>query len=215
MDVSGIRSFTELSAQTTTPNDELGKNQFLELMIAQLNHQDPLSPAENEDFIAQLAQFSTLEGVENLNKSMETMANSMRSEVTMQAASLVGRSVLVPTNQALMRGQGLVGSVNVGASTSDVVVEITSGGATVRRLSLGPQAAGESRFQWDGFSESGEPMPAGVYNIRAYSTGNGEPEELLVDLPEQVVSVTLNDTGAQLNLAGGGSVPVTDVKEIQ
>lgn len=85
MDVAGIRSFNELSAAVRAQNSqELGKNQFLELMITQLKHQDPLNPAQNEDFIAQLAQFSSLEGIENLNKSVDSMATAMRATVTME-----------------------------------------------------------------------------------------------------------------------------------
>lgn len=217
MDVAGIRSFNELSASVRAQNkQELGKNQFLELMITQLKHQDPLNPAQNEDFIAQLAQFSSLEGIENLNKSVDSMATAMRATVTMEAAALVGRSVLVPTDRTFMQGSSLVGSVNVSQSTSNLVVEISSpSGSLLRRIDVGPAGVGNSRFLWDGMDASGQAQPPGVYRVRAYAAQGEAATEFAVDLPELVASVSLEPTGIQLNLAGGSTVPVTQVKEIQ
>ncbi|NJN50889.1 MAG: flagellar hook assembly protein FlgD [Gammaproteobacteria bacterium] len=217
MNVAGIRSFNELNAAVRAENSqELGKNQFLELMITQLKHQDPLNPAQNEDFIAQLAQFSSLEGIENLNKSVDSMATAMRATVTMEAAALVGRSVLVPTDRTFMQGANLVGSVNVTESTSNLVVEVSSpSGELIRRIDVGPAAVGANRFLWDGLDASGEAQSPGVYRIRAYAAQGESTSEFSVDLPELVASVSLEATGIQLNLAGGSTVPVTEVKEIQ
>lgn len=211
---TGIRTLSDLNpAAATSGSEKLGKDQFLRLMVAQLKHQDPLDPSKNEEFLAQLAQFSSLEGITNLNDSVSAMAASMRSTVTSEASSLVGRSVLVPTDQSLMQGDGLVGNVNVTEATNDVVVEISNrSGASVARLSLGPQEeAGTARFVWDGTNSAGEAQPPGVYKVKAFSNSKG----LTVDLPEYVVSVSIGKDGMQLNLAGGTSVPVADVKEIQ
>jgi flagellar basal-body rod modification protein FlgD len=217
MDVAGIRNFSELTAEVAArgPKD-LGKSQFLELMITQLKNQDPLDPAKNEDFIAQLAQFSTLEGIENLNTSVDSMASAMRATVTMEAAALVGRSVLVPTDRAYMQGETLVGSVNVTESTSNLIVEIsTPSGERVRQIQVGAAGVGNSRFLWDGIDDAGETQPPGVYKIRAYAQQGESSSEFTVDLPEVVASVSLEASGIQLNLAGGSTVPVTEVKEIQ
>ena len=95
---TGIRTLADLNpAAATTGQEKLGKDQFLRLMVAQLKHQDPLDPAKNEEFLAQLAQFSSLEGITNLNDSVSAMAASMRSTVTSEASTLVGRSVLGTT----------------------------------------------------------------------------------------------------------------------
>jgi len=215
---TGIRTLADLNPAGRGANGQeaLGKDQFLRLMIAQLKHQDPLDPAKNEQFLAQLAQFSSLEGITNLNESVSAMAASMRSTVTSEASSLVGRSVLVPTNQTLMQGRGLIGNVNVSEPTDDLVVEISDrSGANVRRLSLGPQEAGTTRFIWDGANSSGEPQPPGVYRVKAYANGSGSAQQFPVDLPEYVVSVSLGKDGMLLNLAGGSTVPVANVKEIQ
>ncbi len=185
-------------------------------MVAQLKHQDPLDPAKNEEFLAQLAQFSSLEGITNLNNSVSAMAASMRSTVTSEASSLVGHSVLVPTGQTLMQtaGEGLIGNVNV-----------TGGDERRRRADLGQErrdasrscrsarrrTPGTARFVWDGTNSAGVAQPAGVYKVKAFANSKA----LTVDLPEYVVSVSIGQDGMQLNLAGGTSVPITDVKEIQ
>src|SRR5690606_19283597 len=138
MDISGIgiRSAQELaSLNKGTGKEELGRTQFLELMIAQMSHQDPLDPAKNEEFVAQLAQFSTLEGIENLNRSFETVALAMQTSMATQAASLVGRNVVAPTNAASLGGEGgVVGSIELPTAATGVIVDITTeSGALVRR----------------------------------------------------------------------------------
>lgn len=218
MEIAGIRSAQELinpSGQDAGA-EELGKTQFLELMIAQMNNQDPLDPAKNEDFIAQLAQFSTLEGIQNLNGSFAAMAQSMQSSMTMEAASLVGRNVLAPSNLGVSQGQGLAGSIDVPASAGNVVVEISSAsGELVRRVDLGAQPAGPLRFAWDGADETGQQTSPGRYRVNAFSDIGGELQELTINMPDQVVSVSIADGGFTANLASGASVSAAEIKEIQ
>lgn len=217
MDVAGIRSFADMtSTASTSGKQELGKNQFLELMIAQLNNQDPLNPTQNEDFLAQLAQFSTLEGIQNLNESVGSMAGLMRSNAATQAAGLVGRAVLVPTDTALMPGEGFSGNVVLEESVSQVMVEISSpAGELIRRMALGPQAQGFARFDWDGRNDNGELQSPGIYRVRAFASAAEDAKQFDVELPQQVVSVSLDGAELELNLAGGVSVPVSKIKEIQ
>jgi flagellar basal-body rod modification protein FlgD len=170
------------------------------LMIAQLKNQDPLDPAKNEEFLAQLAQFSSLEGITNLNDSVSSMAASMKSSIASEASSLVGRSVLVPTDQTVVEnGSGLSGNVDLTSDVSDLTVQKT----------------GTVRFSWDGTNNSGAAQPTGVYKVKALSGGGAGSQAFDVDLPEYVVSVSIGADGMQLNLAGGTSVPVGSVKEIQ
>lgn len=220
MDVTGtaIRSAQELaSLNKGTGKEELGRTQFLELMIAQMSHQDPLDPAKNEEFVAQLAQFSTLEGIENLNKSFETVALAMQTSMATQAAALVGRNVVAPTNATALGSEGgVLGSIELPAAASDVIVEITSDtGALVRRIHLGAQGRGRLDFGWDGTDGAGERMPAGSYRVRAYGEFDGERAELTVNMPDRVVSISVGPSGVLANLAGGSSVPASQIKEIQ
>ncbi|HAQ28083.1 MAG TPA: flagellar biosynthesis protein FlgD, partial [Pseudomonas sp.] len=124
--------------------NDLGKNEFLELLVAQLNNQNPLEPQENGEFIAQLAQFSQVEGIEKLNTSMETLLSGYQSSQALQASSLVGRKVIVPTDKAVVdTSETFKASMVLPVSSSNVYVNVYDDtGAVVNRISMGQQEAG-------------------------------------------------------------------------
>lgn len=216
--LAGLRSARDLGGQAAgvDQGEELGKTAFLELMIAQINNQNPLDPAKNEEFVAQLAQFSSVEGIQNLNSSMADMASSIKASMTLDAASLVGRSVLASTNIASMTGNGFVGNINLGESTTDLQVQISAAdGTPVRSFDMGAQTEGTVRFAWDGRDAEGNAQPAGLYRVRAFSDASGEAREFEVQLPDRVVSVSILAEGATANLASGTSLPLAQIREIQ
>lgn len=217
MEIPGIRSVEQLrSPNAGAGPEELGKNEFLKLMIAQMNNQDPLDPAKNEDFIAQLAQFSTVEGIENLNGSMAGIASAMQSSLTIQASTLVGRSVMVPTNQTWVDSSGTSGSIDLPESAANVTVEITrANGERIRAIDLGPRPEGRMRFAWDGRDAQGVQVAQGAYNINAYTMVGSTRKEFSINLPDQVVSVSIDKSGVMANLAGGSSIPAVQIQEIQ
>lgn len=207
----------QIKSETKT-NKELGKNEFLNLLVAQLNNQDPLSPQENGEFIAQLAQFSTVEGVEKLNTSMESMLSGYQSSQALQASSLVGRKVIVPTDQAVVdTSETFKASLVLPSTSSNVYVNVyDSAGAVVNRVNLGAQAAGNVSFMWDGKNASGTLMPPGTYKFEAQATYGAETKGLYTMLPANVDSVTLGQNGGELmlNLAGVGSIGLSKVQVI-
>ena len=198
--------------------EELGKNEFLELLVAQLNNQNPLEPQDNGDFIAQLAQFSTVEGVEKLNGSMETILSGYQSSQALQASSLVGRKVIVPTEQAVVdTAETFKASMVLPQSSSNVYVNVYSAdGSLAARINMGAQQAGNVSFMWDGKNSDGEIMPPGAYKFEAQATIDGEAKGLYTLLPANVDSVTLGQGNGELllNLAGLGSVPLSHVQVI-
>lgn len=199
-------------------NNDLGKNEFLELLVAQLNNQNPLEPQENGEFIGQLAQFSTVEGVEKLNSSMETILSGYKSSQALQASSLVGRKVIVPSDKAVVdTSETFKASLVLPDSSSNVAVNIYDGaGTVVNRLNLGQQQAGNVSFLWDGRDASGNTLPPGTYRFEAQATYNGETKGLYTLLPANVDSVTLGQNGGELmlNLAGVGSIGLSQVQII-
>lgn len=223
--VLGNLSIRQKEPETKT--NELGQTAFLELMITQLNNQDPLSPQENTEFIAQLAQFSSVEGLERLNGQFESFNNSFMSNQALQASSLVGSAVSVETDTSRLSQGGIVsGTAALPQSTSDMSLRIyDESGSLVTEVSLGSQEAGDVVFRWDGqyleldgelletsFSE-GE-MPAGEYRFDVTATQDGEVEQLSTWLSANVNSVTLDAGGGiVLNLAGIGAVDIGDVKQ--
>jgi|SRR5690554_76052 len=196
--------------------DELGKNEFLELLVAQLNNQDPLSPQENGEFIAQLAQFSTVEGIEKMNSSIDAMASSFQSSQALQASSMVGRTVVFPSDQAMVDPQvGLDGQLVLPQASPAVLVNVyDEAGSMVAAVNMGAQETGIIDFAWDGQDASGNPLPPGKYRFEAQASIDGEPVQLATLLPANVDSVSLGvGKGGEmvLNLAGLGSIGLSDV----
>lgn len=216
--VPGVRTPEELAKQNQPvgKQEELGKSAFLELMITQIRNQDPLDPTKNEDFVAQLAQFSSVEGIQNMNNAMENMAAAFRTSLALNASSMVGRSVMVPTDTVLMDGEnGIIGAINVTEDTGKLMVDVTNAsGTVVRTIDMGTRKAGTVRFGWDGTGPNGQPLPEGVYKIEAYGKSGSSSKSFTVETPDRVVSVSIKPEGATANLASGESIPVMQIKEI-
>lgn len=219
-EISGTNNrFVEgLATQPVAKSKELGKNEFLKLMIAQLNNQDPLSPQENGAFIAQLAQFSSVEGIENLNTSVNSMATSFRSSQALQASALVGRTVLIDTDSALLQSGGVVsGKIDLPSSSTDLKVHISNeSGVLVSQISLGSKPSGDIHFVWTGKDDSGNQLPAGSYTFEAVSSAGGTNTQVGMALSANVDSVSIDRNRAiTLNLAGVGSVSLDEVQQIR
>src|ERR1700739_2188785 len=131
----GIASATTSS----TGGQALGKDAFLQLLVTQLKNQNPLDPQDNSAFVAQLAQFSSLEGITTLNSTVSSLAGNYNSSQALQASSLVGRNVIVQTNSVQLDdpSKGMTGSVTVPSSIAGGTVSITdSSGTVVRTIDL-------------------------------------------------------------------------------
>jgi len=198
-------------------SDQLGQQQFLELMVAQLKNQDPMQPMQNGEFLGQMAQFGTVSGIQDLQKSFGSLATALQSNQALMASSLVGRTVLAPGSTGYLPAGGkLGGAVDLAAATQDVVVSITdSSGQLVQRLNLGAQSAGTVRFAWDGMTSAGTVAAPGLYQVTAQAQ-NGTQQYAPGTLTEaRVDSVSLGGAnGLILNLAGIGAVNLSDVKQI-
>ena len=207
-------------SKAATGNQSLGKDAFLQLLVTQLKNQNPLSPQDNGAFVAQLAQFSSLEGINTLNDSVNNISSNFSSSQALQASSLVGRSIIIQTDKAMVdTSKSMTGSVAVTSAVGNVSVKITDkDGNVVRTVDMGAQSAGSQSFIWDGKNDKGEVAPAGTYTFNATTKNDkGEPLALATSLPATVTSVTLSKTGGEmlLNLAGGmGSVKLSQIQTI-
>ncbi len=204
------------SARTTGTNGQLGQNEFLTLMITQLQNQDPLKPLDPSEFLGQLAQFSTVIGVQNVQSAMTDLSEALRSSQALSGATLVGREVLAPGSTAsLAQGGSVKGAVDVphGATAIQVIVRDASG-QVVRTLSIAPQP-GLTEFTWDGLDATGTPVPAGEYGIEALASVAGETVALDPLLAAEVESVTIDPTGNRLILNTRlGALSLGDVRRI-
>ena len=206
------------SSSSSSSNDKLGQKDFLKLMTTQMSNQDPFKPLDSGAFLGQMAQFSTVSGIGDLQASFQQLASSLSSNQGLQATSLVGRSVAVPSSQGVLPGSGdMRAAIDVPSGATDVLVDIVdSTGQVVKHMDLGPQSAGLAQFNWDGMTASGTRGAAGRYSINAAAVVDGKPAALDVYAVDSVSSVTLNSNGAgpQLNLSSLGSIEVSKVKQI-
>lgn len=203
--------------QETSKAKKIGQEQFLELMVAQLKNQDPTKPLQSGEFLGQLAQFGTVNGIQEMQSSISDLSTSLRSNQALMASGLVGRTVLAPGNVgALTAGAGLVGALDLPSSAGDVVMSISDAtGQLVQRLSLGPQAAGQLSFSWDGKMANGTMAAPGLYKIEAQAISGNDKFAVDTSVLSRVDSVTLGDPkGMTLNLSGLGPVLLGDVKQI-
>lgn len=197
----------------------LGQSDFLKLMTTQMTHQDPSNPMQNGEFLSQMAQFGTVSGIQDLQNSFASFATSISSDQALQAASLIGRSVSVQTNQAALSAGGEVkGSTKLESSTPNlqIVISDSSTGEMIKTMDLGMQSQGAVPFTWDGTNANGTLVSPGIYNIQASANIDGKNTMLPTDIQSLVKSVTMAEgtNGLKVNLADSTSVNFSQVKQI-
>ncbi|MEM0954547.1 MAG: flagellar hook capping FlgD N-terminal domain-containing protein [Pseudomonadota bacterium] len=205
--------------------EDLGSQDFLALMVAQMENQDPTKPMDNMQFIAQLAQFGSVSGIQELNQSFADFASSVGSQQALQASSLVGHQVMTSTNLGeLVPGVDdssdnslyLDATVDFGDSANggSLFVQDLSG-RLVYTAQL-PAVSGQLPVRWDGRDSEGNLMPAGSYRISAEGLINGVSQTVPVYAHQQVMSVAIDGSTGQvsLGLANGEDLPINQIKQI-
>ena len=196
---------------------QFGADQFITLMLAQMKNQDPMKPMEPAEFLGQLAQFSTVTGIQDMGKSVSDLVGSMRSSQALSGANLVGREVLAPGDRAAFDGSTpLRAAVDtpVGAGSVELLVRDASG-AVVRRAQVPASATGLTELAWDGRADNGAAMPPGTYRLEALVRTGGRVEQSQLLLRSRVDSVTLDPAsgGVVLNTPNG-SLPLGAVRRV-
>ena len=224
MTTSAVDTFNSLGLSTTkqatgVQKQTLGQDQFLKLLTTQMTHQDPMKPMDNGEFLGQMAQFSTVSGIQDLQASFKDFASSLSSDQALQAAGLVGRYVSAPGNQGLLSAGGNIsGTFDLPSSSAAVTMKIIDSktGVVLRDIDLGAQGAGSTSFEWDGTDNNGQMVGPGVYKVQASAMLDGKNTVLATNIDSRVESVTMGNgsTGLQVNLLGLGPVKFSQIKEI-
>lgn len=200
------------SAQSSTA---AAQDQFMKLLVTQMQNQDPLNPMDNAQVTSQLAQLSTVSGIDKMNATLTSMMANYQSNQTFQAASMIGHGVMVDGSKTtLSKGSALFG-VNLSGAADSVSVTVTdANGLPVRTYDLGAQQAGLIPIQWDGTTDSGAAAADGAYTfkVNATSAGQSVPSQSLSY--GQVASVANGSQGVTLNVSGLGTVNMADVLQI-
>jgi flagellar basal-body rod modification protein FlgD len=191
-------------------------DRFLKLLVAQMNNQDPLNPLDNAQVTSQMAQISTVTGINQLSETVAQMVAQFAQMQSLQAAQLTGRSVIVAGSGATLGAEGEVAAAFELSSAADSVkVEVRDGnGLLVRELDLGPARAGIQRFTWDGTTDSGARAAAGAYTFHIRATAAGKEIDATALTVRQVEGVVQEAGTVRLILAGLGPVAFGDIKQI-
>lgn len=190
---------------------------FLKLMTAQLQAQDPTNPVDNSQFVSQMAQFSQLSSTQQLDTDLQTLSSNvstaMQTSQVLSSSNLVNRQVVVPSSSATYDGTDAVkGAVNVTAPGSVTVQVLDSSGNVVRNISMGSQSAGLQQFSWDGKDDNGNAVAAGTYSLKAAS--GAASLDTYVAGTVTGVGYGGSSTGTYLQVAGVGGVPLSQVAQI-
>ncbi len=208
-----IQNAMASTGATEGTSQTLGKEDFLRLLTTQLRNQDPLNPLSNTEFVAQTAQFSSLEQLQNMNKTMEQLIAQLSSNGPVGAAALLGRVVAVNGSPvSLEAGEPVSLNYRLPASAASVAVQVQDEvGNLVRTIRLGQQGGGSHQISFDGLDDSGRPLASGTYTYRVQALdGTGRSIPGAVTLERQVTGISVE--GSQLVLSlGDVRVPLSSV----
>jgi flagellar basal-body rod modification protein FlgD len=200
------------------PQKTMGQEDFLKLLTTQMQNQDPTNPVDNTKMIADMAQFSSLEAMKQLNDTVSSMSQMFKTNQAVQASVLVGKDVVVPGSQiSLISGNSPVALVNIEESLTDVKAQIrNANGELVREYSWESLPQGQGDLKWDGKDASGNALAQGNYTVTAWGT-NSEGARAAVGtlVAQKVVSVDVGSSGASLNLADGSAAGLDEIQQIR
>jgi flagellar basal-body rod modification protein FlgD len=196
---------------------ELGQEDFMQLMLAQVRNQDPFQPMQNGEFIAQMAQFATVDGIQKMQGSISDLNTTMSANQALTASSLIGRSVLADGGSFALGASGSVsGAITADATATGITLSVyDAAGALLTRRALTPSASGVTRFAFDGFDDAGVRLAPGSYRIEAEARVDGKSVSAQSALARRIDSVTIG-AGVQdlkLNLDGGTQIGLASVRE--
>lgn len=213
------RSNAAPKVQSATNADALTSSDFIKLLTAQLQNQDPTSPVDATQQLTQLAQFSQVSGISEINTTLKAIQDQLSAKTTSasDALSYAGRNVLVPGDTAFPRTTGgIAGAIELGDNADNVQVSIQDQNGTIlKSISLGAQNKGTVDFDWNGQTDSGADAGAGPFKIVVNAHNGTAPVSATTLVWAPVNAVSIPTTGAPiLTLPGIGKVPATNVREV-
>ena len=215
---SSLDSSASIAASSATGSNGVSsaasEQRFLKLLVTQLKNQDPLNPLDNAQLTSQLAQMSTVTGIEKLNTALQALVSQSGAGQALQAASLIGRSVLVPGSE-LVGGNGPVPfAVDLPSSAGSVKVTVSdAAGNMVRSYAMGAMSQGLHDVAWDGKNDAGQTVASGAYQFHVLAMNGAASVGAAGLVYSQVASVTQGSGGVSLDLASGQSIALSGVRK--
>lgn len=216
--VASATSSSAAASNTVIGGDsiDLTQDRFLKLLIAQMKSQDPLNPLDNAEVTSQLAQLSTVTGINKLGDLVSGLSATFTEGQSLQAAGMIGHGVFTPGDTMELNGTALAG-VELPQAVDELTITIKdAAGVVVHSASLGPQDSGIITLEWDGASDTGGQAKNGTYTFEIEAQAGGVPVETDINLLSygKVSSVTLEATGVLLNIDGVGATALSEIKQI-
>ncbi|MBB1652037.1 flagellar hook assembly protein FlgD [Delftia sp. UME58] len=206
-----INNKTATSNSTTDP--AAAQDRFLKLLVAQLNNQDPMNPMDNAQMTSQMAQINTVTGIQQLNKTMESMAGQFTAMQVLQGTQMIGRTVLTEGNTlGVGKEKSYTAAFDLEGPAADVKVQITTaGGELVDTVELGSGTAGRNYFTWDGSKYAGDASQL-RYTVQATNADKAVASTTLS--PHAVLATGTTDGKLTLELDDGTNVAYASVKAV-
>ncbi|MEO8811214.1 MAG: flagellar hook assembly protein FlgD [Rhodanobacter sp.] len=212
MAIGGPAASSTAAAASLGKDKSLSQADFLSLLVQQMRNQDPTKPMDSSQMVSQLAQISQVSATQGLQTSFDSLSASLQGNQLLQAGSLVGHSVTVPSAAGQLQAAGLDGAVNVPDGGGTVLVQVTdASGNVLRTLNLGNPASGLVDFHWDGKDEGGTALPEGTYGLKAQAGTTA----VATYVSGKVNGVGMTGTdGAYLDVDGFGGALLSQVAQI-
>jgi flagellar basal-body rod modification protein FlgD len=211
---SATASAQAKSGGTDKDKDVMGKEDFLTLLVTQLQNQDPLNPDDPTEFTAQLAQFSSLEQLFNLNESMENVASAVSDSQKLSALTMIGKEVAYAESDFKFDGSPVQVGYSIDGEASDITLLLQKDGATVTTLKGSQLQQGDHFMTWDGLTASGAPAPIGEYSIVVEASAAAESIAAAPLIRSVVTGVDLNSVSGGLLFTRAGEVDVNKIKGV-
>jgi flagellar basal-body rod modification protein FlgD len=218
--IDGIKTIDQLRSEQSRPAEqELDRNAFLRLFTTQLQSQNPLDPMKNEAFVAQLAQFSTLEATTSMSASLDSFVSGQQEERILRGANLLGKQVFAPdVTMYQSGGSPLDGVVQLDRSVDNLKLYVVNADndQIVNQLDLGPQIQGEVAFGWNGGDGNGDAAPEGNYVFRAVGYIGDENFELPAMAQAKITGVSWDEALGEIfvEIADGRSIALSEISQI-
>jgi flagellar basal-body rod modification protein FlgD len=191
------------------------EERFLTLLVTQMKNQDPLNPLDNAQITTQLAQLSTVTGINQLNDTLKGLSASFAASQVLQAAPLVGHDVMVAGSQLTLAGGRATFGVQLAQPVDNLTVDIVdAAGNLVHRAEAGPQNAGIVALGWDGAVDAGGVAPAGQYRFVLKAIAGGKAVDATALTIDTVRGVATGGSGVNVTLSRGGSAALADIRQI-